>query len=99
MFGLGKKATEYTSPKAKRKRGPVYWSIFLFVAVIEAMLGINAAFLVHESVVIVIDNLLVGTPVQGASAVITLTISLVFGACLICWRDGQMGTRLPIRNI
>lgn len=86
MFGIfnnGKIATE--PAKAKRlKHGPIYWIILLFVFAIEAMLGINAAFLVHESASIVVTNLLAGTPFAGLQVMVILVISLAFGVCLMC---------------
>lgn len=86
MFGLfnnGKISTEPQKAK-KLKHGPIYWIILLFVFAIEAMLGINAAFLVHESAAVVVTNLLVGTPFAGLEVVVILVISLAFGVCLMC---------------
>ncbi len=84
MFGIfnnGKLSD--SSSKAKLRHGPVYWVIFAFVFGIEGMLGINAAFLVHESATIVVQNLLAGTAIAWAEVGITLVVSLIFGVCLV----------------
>jgi hypothetical protein len=85
MFGLFNQG-KIKSPAAhetKLKHGLVYKVIMLFVFGIEGMLGINAAFLVHESASIVVQQLLAGTPLAYMEVVIVLAISLVFGVCLI----------------
>lgn len=85
MFGIFNNGKVKTGParETKLKHGLVYKIIMLFVFGIEGMLGINAAFLVHESATIVVQNLLAGTPIAYMEVLITLTISLVFGICLI----------------
>ena len=84
MFGIFNKGKLYSPPQeTKLKHGMVYWIIMLFVLGIEGMLGINAAFLVHESAAIVVAQLLSGTAFAPLEIVIVLVISLVFGVCLI----------------
>lgn len=70
-------------PKAKRRHSLAYYIIGMFTFAIESMLGVNASFLVYQSVSIVAHNMLSGTPLEIAAPVITLVISLAVGFCLI----------------
>lgn len=72
-----------TPKKARKRHTAAYYVIGVFTFAIEAMLGLNAAFLIDQSVSIVAHNMLAGTPVDSFAAVITLSISLVVGACFI----------------
>lgn len=65
--------------KAKRQHGTAFYVIGVFTFAIESMLGINAAFLVDQSVQIVARNMLEGTPLALLSGLITLIISLAVG--------------------
>jgi hypothetical protein len=65
--------------KAKRQHGTAFYVIGVFTFAIESMLGINAAFLVDQSVAIVARNMLDGTPLALLSGLITLVISLAVG--------------------
>jgi len=72
----------------KKKHGFAFWVIGLFTLAIEMMLGINAAFLVDQSIIIVAHNMLTGTFLEGLAPVISLIVSLILGVCLIvggCW--------------
>lgn len=69
--------------KRKKKHGIAYIIILIFTMAIEAMLGINAAFLVDQSLLIVMQNMLSGTPFAGLAALLALAVSLVVGFCLM----------------
>lgn len=72
------------SPKKARKRhGFAYYVVGLFTLAIEFMLGVNAAFLVDQSVVIVADNMLAGTFLTGFAPFIALLASLAVGLCFV----------------
>jgi hypothetical protein len=78
----------YEPKKAKKRHGFAYWIIGLFTFAIEFMLGLNAAFLVYQSVIIVAENMLRGTGLEPLAAIITLIASLAVGICLVlggCW--------------
>jgi signal transduction histidine kinase len=79
MFGNQK----IQPPKAKKRHSLAWHVIGLFTLAVEGMLGINAAFLVHQSVVIVADNMLMGTFLAPLALIITLIISLSVGFCFI----------------
>jgi hypothetical protein len=69
--------------KTKKRHGLAFWVIGVFTFAIESMLGINAAFLVDQSISIVVRNMLDGTGIVYLDAVITLIISLAVGFALI----------------
>lgn len=69
--------------KAKRRHTPAFYVIGLFTFAIESMLGVNAAFLVWQSVSIVARNMLSDTPLESFAAFITLIISLAVGFCFV----------------
>jgi hypothetical protein len=63
--------------------GLSWYVIGIFSFAIEAMLGINSAFLVHENMHVVSQQLLTETFLSPFAATIALVISLAFGACLV----------------
>jgi len=67
----------------KKNHGMAFYVIGAFTFAIESMLGINAAFLVDQSVSIVTDNMLKDTPLSPLSGMITLVVSLAVGFCFI----------------
>jgi hypothetical protein len=69
--------------KVKKKHGLAYYVVLLFTLAIELMLGINAAFLVSQSVSIVARNMLDGTAFAGLAPLIALFCSLAVGACFV----------------
>lgn len=79
MSWLSKKSTK----PARKKHGFAYYVVGLFTLAIELMLGVNAAFLVDQSVRVVSDNMLEGTPLAGGSSFIALIVSLGVGFCFI----------------
>jgi hypothetical protein len=86
MFGFriertteGKNAPQ----KAKKKHGTGFWVVWIFTFAIEFMLGLNAAFLVDQSVSIVVRNMLAGTGVDGVAPIITLIAALAVGFCFV----------------
>lgn len=79
MFG----AKLQTQTRRKKKHGLAFIIISIFTLAIEMMLGINAAFLVDQSVQIVADNMLGATFLAGLAAIIALVISLAVGSALI----------------
>lgn len=80
MFGFLKSNKQ---KPAKKRHGFAYYVVGLFTLAIELMLGINAAFLVNQSVRIVADNMLGGTPLEGIAPYIALLVSLGVGFCFI----------------
>lgn len=78
---FGKLQTE--PRKAKKRHGLSYWVIGTFTFAIESMLGINASFLVHESIVVVLENMLEGTSLLILSHLIAIGVSLAVGICFI----------------
>lgn len=72
-----------TPKKARKRHTAAYYVIGVFTFAIEAMLGLNAAFLIDQSVAIVAHNMLVGTFLDPFAPIITLCISLVVGVCFI----------------
>lgn len=81
MFG-SEKVYPAKLQKAKRQHSAAYYVIGAFTYAIEAMLGLNAAFLVDQSLIIVTHNMLTGTPFESLGAMIALIISLAFGVAL-----------------
>lgn len=78
----------YVPKKAKKRHGFAYWIIGLFTFAIEFMLGLNAAFLVFQSVIIVAENMLRDTGLEPMATIITLIASLSVGFCFVfggCW--------------
>lgn len=69
--------------RAKKRHTFAYYVVLLFTLAIELMLGINASFLVDQSVSIVAHNMLDGTPFGGLSPLIALFCSLAVGACFV----------------
>lgn len=69
--------------KARPRHGAAFYVIGLFTFAIESMLGVNAAFLVWQSISIVGDNMLKGTFLAPIAPLITLIISLAVGFCFI----------------
>ena len=69
--------------KARKNHGIAFYVVGLFTFAIEAMLGLNAAFLIDQSLSIVSDNMLRDTPLFPFSALIALLISLIVGLCFI----------------
>lgn len=69
--------------KAKKRHGFAYYVVGLFTLAIEFMLGVNAAFLVDQSVVIVADNMLAGTMFAPLASFIALFASLAVGLCFV----------------
>jgi hypothetical protein len=69
--------------KAKKRHGAAFWIVGLFTFAIESMLGLNAAFLVDQSLSIVVGNMLRGTPFAGLAPLITLFAGLVVGVCFV----------------
>jgi hypothetical protein len=80
MFRNGKLTDK---KKAKKRHTLAFYIIGIFTFAIEAMLGINAAFLIDQSMGIVAHNMLDGTPVAAFGGLITLVISLAIGFCFI----------------
>lgn len=76
MFGKQKN----TSGK---RRSLAFYVVGVFTFAIEFMLGVNAAFLVDQSVRIVTENMLTGTPIAPLAGVITLIASLAVGFCFV----------------
>lgn len=99
MFGSGK--VYPTQKKAKRQHSTAYYVIGMFTFAIEAMLGINAAFLVDQSMTIVAHNIFASTFLEPLAPIITLIISLLFGAALMAggiWTfSGFMETLQDVR--
>jgi hypothetical protein len=69
--------------KSKKSHSAAFYVIGVFTLAIESMLGINAAFLVDQSIAIVARNMLDGTPLASLSSIITLLVSLVVGLCFV----------------
>jgi hypothetical protein len=65
--------------KAKKQHGAAFYVIGVFTFAIEFMLGVNAAFLVDQSVTIVVSNMLAGTFLAPLASLITLIVSLAVG--------------------
>src|SRR6266487_1965666 len=80
MFGNGKIKT---AQAARRKHGFAYYVIGLFTLALEAMLGINAAFLANQSVSFVVRDLLTNTGWEGLAPVISVIVSVTFGVSLM----------------
>jgi hypothetical protein len=80
MFGNGK---IYETKKVKKRHGMAFYVIGLFTFAIEFMLGVNAAFLVDQSISIVTRNMLSGTFLAPLASVITLITSLAVGFCFV----------------
>src|SRR5690348_11065909 len=69
--------------KYRERRYPLaYWIIGLFTLAIEAMLGINAAFLVDQVSQVMAENMLRGTQWSSYAFLIALFVGLGFGFCL-----------------
>lgn len=79
MFGDGK----LREKKAKKRHTPAYYVVGTFTFSIEFMLGVNAAFLVDQSISIVARNMLAGTFLEPLASVITLLVSLAVGFCFV----------------
>src|SRR5579859_1105401 len=74
--------------QVKKKHGFAFYIIGLFTLAIEMMLGINAAFLVDQSIAVVAHNMLAGTFIEALAPAISLIISLIVGICFVfggCW--------------
>lgn len=69
--------------KARKRHGFAYYIVGLFTLAIEFMLGVNAAFLVDQSVIIVADNMLAGTVFASLASFIALFASLAVGLCFV----------------
>jgi hypothetical protein len=69
--------------KTKKRHSAAFWVIGLFTVAIEGMLGLNAAFLVDQSLRIVVGNMLKDTPFIGLAGMITLLAGLVVGLCFV----------------
>jgi hypothetical protein len=69
--------------KAKKRHGAAFWIVGLFTFAIESMLGLNAAFLVDQSLTIVVSNMLRDTPFSVLAPLITLFAGLVVGVCFV----------------
>jgi hypothetical protein len=65
--------------KTKRQHGAAFYVIGVFTFAIESMLGINAAFLVDQSIAIVARNMLEGTFLAPLASFVTLIVSLAVG--------------------
>ncbi len=77
MFGQTK------AKQHKKRHTLAYYVVALFTLAIELMLGINAAFLVFQSVSIVANNMLAGTSFMAIAPLIALFCSLAVGACFV----------------
>lgn len=69
--------------KTRKRHGVAFWVIGLFTLAIEGMLGLNAAFLVDQSLRIVVGNMLAGTSVADLAPFITLVAGLIVGVCFV----------------
>lgn len=69
--------------QAKRRHGMAFYIIEVFVFAIEFMLGVNAAFLVDQSISIVAEHMLAGTGLAPFADLITLVASLAVGFCFV----------------
>jgi hypothetical protein len=69
--------------KARKRHGFAYYVVGLFTLAIEFMLGVNAAFLVDQSVVIVAANMLAGTILSPLAPFIALLASVAVGMCFV----------------
>jgi hypothetical protein len=69
--------------KVKKSHGAAFYVIGTFTLAIESMLGINAAFLVDQSIAIVAKNMLDGTPLASLASIIPLLVSLAVGFCFV----------------
>jgi hypothetical protein len=69
--------------KASKRHSLAFYVIGTFTFAIEFMLGVNAAFLVDQSVRIVTENMLTGTPIAPLAGAITLIASLAVGFCFV----------------
>jgi hypothetical protein len=78
MFGFGK------AREGAKQHGMAFYVIGAFTFAIEFMLGVNAAFLIDQSVRIVAQNMLAGTPLAPLGAMITLVASLLVGFAFVC---------------
>lgn len=84
MFFQGKvQDARRTAKPAKKRHSRAYYIIGVFSFAIEAMLGLNAAFLADQSLVLVCDHMLGGTPFALLAPLIALTVSLAVGAAFI----------------
>jgi hypothetical protein len=85
MFEKIKRSGKINTDQAnKRKHNIAYYVIGLFTLALEAMLGINAAFLANQSVGFVIRDLLESTGWASLAPVISVFVSAGFGASLMC---------------
>lgn len=75
---FGQKAKQH-----KKRHTLAYYVVALFTLAIELMLGINAAFLVFQSVSIVANNMLAGTSFMAVAPLIALFCSLAVGFCFV----------------
>lgn len=80
MFQTGKLVER---KKFKKRHGMAFWIAGIFTFAIEFMLGVNAAFLADQSLIIVTHNMLTGTPLDGLASVIALIAALAVGFCMV----------------
>ncbi len=71
------------SKPASKRHSFAYYVVGLFTLAIEFMLGVNAAFLVDQSVIIVANNMLAGTFLATLAPFIALLASLAVGLCFV----------------
>lgn len=83
MFGNKNKVNYAWEQKSKKRHSLAFYVVGIFTFAIEFMLGVNAAFLVDQSVRIVTENMLAGTPIAPLAGVITLIASLAVGFCFV----------------
>ena len=83
MFGLFNNGKVKQKTQVKKHHGLAFWIVGLFTLAIEIMLGVNAAFLADQSLLIVCKNMLDGTPIAFLSQLIALVGSLFVGASLM----------------
>lgn len=83
MFGMNGNGKIVQKQKAKKHHGFAFYIVGLFTLAIEIMLGVNAAFLADQSLLIVCKNMLDGTQLAFLSQIIALIGSLFVGASLM----------------
>lgn len=71
--------------KARKHHSAAYYVIGTITFAVEVMLGINAAFLIDQSVSIVARNMLDGTPIASLATGIALILSIILSVGFAAW--------------
>lgn len=74
---------EKVQSKPAKQHSAAFWMIWIFTLAIELMLGINAAFLLDQSLLIVANNMLADTPLAPLGGLIALIVALLAGLAVV----------------